>query len=159
MGKLSEVNKYIIAVSITLLIGIGIGFGGTFAYFHYNPNIDTQISTVTVEGKKGVIKHTNWRTKGNSVKFDTISTGKGKITTTVPKNIICSKPLKNSLSFNIYAGIKNVQPTISYGIEYRRQIFTRFHINTGLKIDTGIYNNSQYMVDGFQVLLGAGVNF
>lgn len=157
MSKLSEVNKYIIAVAVTLVVGISIGFGGTYAYFKYNPFIEEKVKVITLEGKKGVIEHKDIKTKGKNIEITTESKGKGKIKTIIPKSLICPKPLKNSISLNVYAGLYDLTPTISYGIQYTRQIFTRIDINVGFKIDTIPY--PIYQANGFQTYIGVGFNF
>ena len=145
----------IISSCICLVIGITIGVGSYYFYQKKQSNNivnNTQIEVIT--GEPGTIEHENIQNKPDHIEITTVSTGKGKVKTKIKKSAICPKHKKNSLSAIVYGGIQDLQPVISYGIEYRRQLLRSVHILTGIKIDTNVY-----MVNGFQVFIGAGVNF
>lgn len=148
-------KKTIISSVICLVVGVIIGICGYYLYQKkQNTGLNNNISIETINGDPGIIKIDKVTNKPGKIEMNIKSEGKGEIKTTIKKSAFCPKIYKNSLTFILYGGIMDLQPVISYGINYRRQVFSRFHVMTGLKIDTNIYR-----INGFQLNLGVGVNF
>jgi hypothetical protein len=150
-------KKTIISSCICLVIGIIIGILIDI-YGYYYPNktnkLESGINVNILDGKPGTIEHEKIKNYHKHIEIVTKSKGNGKIKTTIKKESFCPKVHKNSLSAVVYAGIDGVQPVISYGLEYRRNVFSRFHVLTGAKVDTGLSK-----IKGFQIFIGVGVNF
>jgi len=149
-------NKSCAIIALTcLIVGISSGIGGVFFYQNnQTKDLEKNITIETIEGEYGDIFHTDLINKKETIEFKTVSKKSGKIKTVIRKKDFCPKILKNSLSVIVYGGLKDLQPNVSYGLEYRRQVFSKFHVLTGLKVDTNVYR-----VNGLQVFLGAGYNF
>jgi hypothetical protein len=148
-------KKTIISSFICLIVGAAIGAGSVFYFQKQNAEkIANDMTVETIEGDQGSIEHEKIKDYKEHITFITKSKRPGTIKTIIKKESFCPKVYKNSLSAIVYAGIDQMQPVISYGLEYRRNVVSRFHVLTGAKVDTGLST-----VQGFQVFLGAGVNF
>lgn len=86
-------TKYMIAVLVGVVIGSIPTFFLTRAIYNKlcppcEKEIKDHVTTTTISGKPGTIKHSNWNFKGTAVCFETKSTGIGKIKTNIDKNLI-----------------------------------------------------------------------
>lgn len=145
----------VIIATICLIVGLTTGIGGLFLYQkNQTKDLEKNITIETIVGEYGDIFHTDLINKKETIEFKTVSKKPGKIKTVIKKKDFCPKIYKNSLSFILGAGIVNSKPIISYGAEYRRNIFTRFHILTGARIDF----ESGKIYHGFQIFVGAGLS-
>lgn len=133
----------IITGFICLTIGIALGAGGLFLYNKkQTEKLKNGITVETIEGDHGGIEHGKIKNYHDRIEFNTIAKKPGVIKTTIKKDSFCPKTYKNSLSLIVYG------PDMNYGIEYRRQVFSRVHILAGVNT-----------VNGFNAFVGAGVNF
>jgi hypothetical protein len=148
-------KRAIISSAICSIIFYALGIGSYFLYQNrQNNQLKENIIVKTIQGNPGIIEHEKIKNYPKHIEIVTKSKGKGKIKTTIKKVDFCPKIYKNSLSFVLYGGLSDHNPNISYGLQYQRTIFSRFHLLTGIKVDTDAYR-----VNGFQLFAGAGVNF
>lgn len=147
-------KKIIISSSICLVIGCIIGAGSLYLFYNKkNQNIKNDIVVTTIDGPENNITIEKVKNNKENLELTISSKENGKAKTTIKKSSFCPKLPKNEISAIVYAGINQMQPSLSYGIEYRRNVFKHVHVLTGLKIDTNVY-----MVNGFQIFVGAGIN-
>jgi hypothetical protein len=148
-------KRTIISSAIFFIIGIVITLIGCYFYQNrQNNQLKENIIVKTIQGEPGIIEHEKIKNYPKHIEIVTKSKGKGKIKTTINKVDFCPKIRKNTLSFVLYGGLSDHNPNISYGLQYQRTIFSRFHLLTGIKVDTDVYR-----VNGFQLFAGVGVNF
>jgi len=86
-------KKYLLILVVGIVIGAIPTFFITRAIYNIlcppcEKEIKDHVTTTTVSGKPGTIKHSNWKYKGTAVCFDTRSTGIGKIKTNIDKSLI-----------------------------------------------------------------------
>jgi len=144
----------ILSVSCSLVFFI-LGAGAYHLYqLKQSKGLEDSIEVETVKGEPGTIEHGKIKNKPKCIEFITKSKGKGQIKTLIKKVDFCPKIYKNSLTFGLSGGILDNMMLVNYGIQYRRQIFSRFHVQTGLHVIT-----LSNMPKGFYMDLGVGINF
>ena len=148
-------KKILITATVCTFAGVAVGISGILIYQH-NTAEEIQNNTVVtvIDGEPGTIQHKDFKNKKETLEFKTVSTGKGEIKTVIKKDSICPKLPKNNISAQVYAGMYELDPIISFGMQYSRNVLKHVSIMTGFKVDTDFS-----AVKGFQLMIGAGVNF